>query len=40
MKWRPEWTTHDELESTKKLGGDLPKKIEDAIAAFKAGWKG
>lgn len=30
----------DELDSTKKLGGDLPKKIEDAIGAFKAGWKG
>jgi F-type H+-transporting ATPase subunit alpha len=33
-------SVRDELDSTKKLGGDLPKKIEDAIAAFKAGWKG
>ncbi|MFK7884416.1 MAG: F0F1 ATP synthase subunit alpha [Phycisphaerales bacterium] len=34
---KPVW---DELDASKSLDGDLGKKIEDAIAAFKAGWNG
>ena len=30
----------DDLEKTKKLDGDLPKRIEAALTAFKNDWKG
>ncbi|MCC5823661.1 MAG: F0F1 ATP synthase subunit alpha [Phycisphaerales bacterium] len=34
---KPVW---DDLNKTKKLDGDLPKRLEAAIASFKADWKG
>ena len=34
---KPVW---DDLNKSKALDGDLPKRLEDAIASFKADWKG
>jgi hypothetical protein len=34
---KPVW---DDLNKTKALDGDLPKRIEAALTAFKADWKG